>query len=68
MKLFSHPALQLLVSLAQIYTGLGFLGVLPGFSSTNSVFSKVLGALFLIAGIATVVDVARKVKRGSNTR
>ena len=43
-----------------IYAGLGMIGMVPGWSNTDSVVAKVMGIAFILAGIAGLSGVLAK--------
>jgi hypothetical protein len=51
-KIIRGRAFQMVGGFAQIYTGLGFLGIIGGWSNTGTVMSYILGTSFILAGIS----------------
>ncbi|MDS4074832.1 MAG: hypothetical protein RKO68_02540 [Candidatus Accumulibacter sp.] len=58
-NLFGNKFFQFIGIACQIYVGLGWLGVVGGFSDTGTIFSVVGGLLFLVTGLASLWDVLR---------
>ena len=52
--------LGLIGEIATIYVGLGWLGVVGGFTNTDTVQSKIGGALFLLSGLASMTRYFKK--------
>ena len=49
------------LSLVTLYCGLGFTGLVSGLSNTDSPFSKVLGAMFIVSGLLGIWKFGRYV-------
>ena len=52
----------LILGLSSVYTGLGFLGIISGWSNTQSIFSTVTGVIFILFGITLMLNVFLKKK------
>ena len=50
-RIIRGRAFQFAGGLAQIYTGLGFLGVIGGWGNTGTAMSIILGTIFILGGI-----------------
>ena len=56
LKLAKRKWFALILGLNSIYCGLGFLGIISGWSNTQSIFSTVTGALLILFGIALTLN------------
>jgi len=61
MKVFDNLLVQIIFGAAQIYLGLGFLEIVPGFTASG-ILGKIIGALFLLSGIGTMISSLMKYK------
>jgi hypothetical protein len=63
-RVFNSKAFQLLGGVCQIYVGLGWLGVVGGFTHTSSLVSMIGGAIWLLSGIACLYGLFHRVELG----
>ncbi|GEM_PF-4484916 len=50
--LIATPGLQLVFASKQLYMGLGWLGIVEGFTGTDSLFSRIGGLIWILASLA----------------
>jgi len=55
MKILDNLLIQIILGAIQIYVGLGFLEIVPGFTS-GGIPGKIIGVVLLLAGIGTGVS------------
>jgi hypothetical protein len=59
-RILNSKAFQWVGAVCQLYVGLGWWGVIGGFTNTDTIVSRIGGAIWLLSGIAALFSLFRR--------